>query len=141
MISPTRRADALGKRFRKGIALGSAKATSGRDTSSGIASETKPWRVAPPKMNDVPKTAALSQNTRSLRNRPLSSLRPRPAFKIDHPPSRMTRSVSLAHVRGDGKRPDLVIRLRRAAESLASGHADTTQTISERTAGPRTRER
>ena len=87
MISPTTRANALGERFRNGVALGSAKATSGRDRSSGIASDTKPWRVAPPKMNAVPKTAAVSQNTRSLRNRQLfpSDCTPRLTSIIRHP--------------------------------------------------------
>ena len=45
-MTPTTRASAEGKLFKKGIARGSAKASSGKDMSSGMASEIRPglWR-------------------------------------------------------------------------------------------------
>jgi hypothetical protein len=128
MISPMTRADALGNRFRKGMALGSARAISGRERSSGIASETKPWRVAPPKINDVTKTVVLSQNTGSLRSPPLfrSDRAPRLRSAIRHPHD---WSASLA-VHGNGKRPDLVIVLRRQINFASDILTVTKNTIS-----------
>ena len=70
-MTPTTRASAEGKLFKKGIARGSAKASSGKDMSSGMASEISPWLVAPPNTSDAASTAPENQNTRSLKLAPV----------------------------------------------------------------------
>src|SRR5271168_3122294 len=67
-IAPALKASALGERFRIGSALGSAKASSGKERSSGIARETEP----PPKRSDAASTTAASQNTGSFKIPPLA---------------------------------------------------------------------
>ena len=69
-IAPALKTSALGERFRIGSARGSAKASSGRERSSGIASETEP--PAPPKRSDAASTTAASQNTGSFKFPPLT---------------------------------------------------------------------